>query len=318
MATTTDYLNQLKKDLTTAKTNLANLGVEVLESDTFTEVSAKMADIKASGSGEVEVQANGNSSNYAWMHAVTELPKIIVRNVSTKGLNHFFKFYSGEILNIDFTKMDQSASSIANMFESCASLKEIHGLEGLDTKDVTTMTNLFQNCRNLLSVDLSNFDTGNVTSMSNMFSECKMLTSLNLSNFNTSKVTNMTSMFYLCSSLSSLDISSFDMSKVTSVSGMFALPIKNTSLTDLKFGYNYGAGFSTTQSSNYSYYRLDVSKYEGLTETSIISILNGLYDIKSKGCNPQQCILGETNLAKLTSEGQQALAQAQAYGWTVS
>ena len=44
-----------------------------------------------------------------------------------------------------------------------------------------------------------------------------------------------------------------------------------------------------------------------------------LYDIKTKGCNVQQVILGSTNLAKLTSaEGQAALTRATNYGWTVS
>ena len=34
------------------------------------------------------------------------------------------------------------------------------------------MNNLFNKCRNLTELDLSNFDTKNVTDMSEMFSQC--------------------------------------------------------------------------------------------------------------------------------------------------
>jgi hypothetical protein len=39
-----------------------------------------------------------------------------------------------------------------------------------------------------------------------------------------------------------------------------------------------------------------------LTHDSLMNVINNLYDIKSKGCNTQQLVLGSTNLAKLTAE----------------
>ena len=81
-----------------------------------------------------------------------------------------------------------------------------------------------------------------------------------------------------------------------------------------------GEAYLTTASANYSDYTLNISsatKY--LTEQSLINILTNLYDIATKGCNPQKVVLGSTNLAKLASEdGQQALAQAQQFGWNIS
>ena len=66
-------------------------------------------------------------------------------------------------------------------------------------------------------------------------------------------------------------------------------------------------------------YKLDLSSSTKLTEQSIINIFNNLYDIATKGCNAQQVVLGSTNLAKLTSEeGQTALTNATAKGWTIS
>ena len=76
--------------------------------------------------------------------------------------------------------------------------------DNVDTSNVTNMYGMFQNCRNLTSLDLSNFDTSNVTNMYKMFGDCKILTSLNLSNFNTSNVKYMASMFYQCINLTNI------------------------------------------------------------------------------------------------------------------
>ena len=82
---------------------------------------------------------------------------------------------------------------------------------------------------------------------------------------------------------------------------------------------NLGQAYKTTTSANYSSYKLDLSSCKKLTEQSLINVLTNLYDIKTKGCKAQQVVIGSTNLAKLTSEeGQQALSNAQAKGWTVS
>ena len=91
----------------------------------------------------------------------------------------------------------------------------------IDTSNVANMSNMFTNCSNLTSLDLSIFDTNNVTNMSYMFSACSSLTSLGLSSFNTSSVTNMSSMFRNCSKLTNLNISNFDFTKVISYSNIF-------------------------------------------------------------------------------------------------
>ena len=62
------------------------------------------------------------------------------------------------------------------------------------------MLGMFYGCRNLISLDLSNFNTSSVTNMEYMFYNCKNLISLDLSNFNTSSVTSMRDMFYGCNS----------------------------------------------------------------------------------------------------------------------
>ena len=62
-------------------------------------------------------------------------------------------------------------------------------------KHLININYIFFECKQLLSIDLSNFNTNNVTNMEYMFYNCSSLTSLNLSNFNTINVTNMGGMF---------------------------------------------------------------------------------------------------------------------------
>ena len=93
----------------------------------------------------------------------------------------------------------------------------------IDTSKVTDMRSMFYSCKNLTTLDLSNFDTSNVTNMEWMFYDCKSLTSLDLSGFDTSKVTSMDSMFYGCRKINKLYLSS----------GFF----NSTSLTTYEFKY---------------------------------------------------------------------------------
>ena len=61
----------------------------------------------------------------------------------------------------------------------------------INTSNVTNMQNMFKNCSNLKSLDLSNFDTSNVTKMYSMFYGCSNLETLDLSNFSTSNMSSM-------------------------------------------------------------------------------------------------------------------------------
>ena len=115
-------------------------------------------------------------------------------------------------------------------FGNKENIKSIKKLKGLDTSNVKDMSNMFNSCSKLTSLDLSSFNTSNVTNMGYMFSDCSSLTSLDLSNFNTSKVNDIGTMFYQCSSLTSLDLSSFDTSKVTNTEYMFYYCSSLTSL----------------------------------------------------------------------------------------
>ena len=140
-------------------------------------------------------------------------------------------------------------TSLKDFFRDCTGLNEITGLKYLNTAEVTDMSFMFWNCKNLSSLDLTNFNTtkvenmsgmfhscqklssltlsesfntANVTDMSNMFSYCNMLEKLNLSNFNTTKVEDMSYMFYMCQKLTELNLSNFKTEKVKNMKYMFS------------------------------------------------------------------------------------------------
>lgn len=100
-------------------------------------------------------------------------------------------------------------------------IKQIDGLQYLNTDSVTNMAHMFNYCQKLTSLDLSKFNTANVTDMQSMFNQCIALTSLDLSSFNTANVTTMASMFAGCQKATSIKVSSFNTDNVTSMAYMF-------------------------------------------------------------------------------------------------
>ena len=78
------------------------------------------------------------------------------------------------------------------MFNLCINLKEIKGINNLNTSKVTQLAAIFGICLKLEYLDLSNFDTSNFTNMEFMFYGCQMLKEIKgINNFNTINVINM-------------------------------------------------------------------------------------------------------------------------------
>ena len=121
----------------------------------------------------------------------------------------------------DASFRDFRPTTTAMWFHCCGELKQIEGLEYLNTSEVKDMSSMFFACESLTSLDLKNFNTQNVTDMSSMFAYCESLTSLDLKNFNTQNVTDMSRMFYDCVELTSLDLKNFNTQNVTNMGEMF-------------------------------------------------------------------------------------------------
>ena len=70
------------------------------------------------------------------------------------------------------------------------------------------MPQMFDNCKSLISLDISNFNTENVIYMYGIFGSYESLFSFNVSNFNTNKMNSIMCIFEIVI-LFSLDISNF-------------------------------------------------------------------------------------------------------------
>ena len=139
---------------------------------------------------------------------------------NSKSLIDYYVTNIDESVPCQATVTCKNVDNMNYMFGHCKDLTSLD-LSNFATSKVTNMWGMFCGCRSLTTLDLSGFDTSNVLDMSFMFDSCHSLTTLDLSNFNTSNVCNTYSMFSDCRSLTSLDLSSFDTSKVRNMSYMF-------------------------------------------------------------------------------------------------
>lgn len=133
---------------------------------------------------------------------------------------------------------DETHTTCSKWFSGCTNLTSIEGIENLNTSNVKYMNEMFGQCSNLETLDLSHFNTEKVGNMSNMFNGCTKLRDLNISSFNTENVTNMYGMFYGCSSLETLDLSHFN--------------TKNVLYTGLCYMFNGCSSLSSLDVSNFT------------------------------------------------------------------
>ena len=180
--------------------------------------------------------------------------------VTGRGWNDYVSSITKVVFDASFA--EYRPTSTAYWFYKCETLANITGIENLKTDEVTDMSNMFDKCSGLTSLDVSNFNTENVKGMSSMFRGCSGLTSVNVSNFNTSNVTDMYGMFYDCSKLTNLDVSNFKTDNVTSMSHMFcgcsgltSLDVSkfNTSkVTDMMQMFGFCSGLTALDVSNFN------------------------------------------------------------------
>lgn len=151
-------------------------------------------------------------------------------------------FYSCSTLKeLDLSKFNtRDVTTMHQMFQDCSSLETIKFGDDFNTSKVENMLRMFKGCEKLKGLDLRNhFYTENVLTMQEMFQNCKSLKSLDVLGFNTEKVSCMSSMFYGLESITSLNLSSFNTEIVSDMGYMFDLC---TNLTTLNLSsFNTGA-----------------------------------------------------------------------------
>ena len=173
-----------------------------------------------------------------------------------------------------------NVTSMRQMFQNCSNLTELD-LSKLNTSKVTDMYEMFYGCTNLKSIDLSSFDTSAVIDMRRMFDGCKEMVNIDVSHFNTSNVTTMSQIFYRCEKLEELDLSNFDTSNVTDMSWMFescyslkTIDVSNFNTSNVTEMYAMFRGCSNLVS-------LDLCNFDTSKVTDMASMFNGCSSLKN-------------------------------------
>ena len=205
-----------------------------------------------------------------------------------------------------------------------------------DTSNVTNMSDMFYDCRNLTTIPL--IDTSNATNMSNMFYNCERLTTI--PELNTGNVTNMDSIFYYCVRLTAIPV--LNTSNVTNMLNMFrncinliTIPELNTSnVSNMRNMFSDCPSITTIPALDVSnvndmgsiFYScrnlteihmtgmkvsFDIHYSTKFTREALVEILNNLATVTST----KTLTMGSTNLAKLTNEDK---AIATNKGWTLA
>ena len=166
-------------------------------------------------------------------------------------------------------------TSCYSWFYDFGNLKQIEGIENLNTTNVTEMASMFYGCSQLTSLDVTHFNTEKVTNMLQMFTDCRCLTSLDVTHFNTENVANMGSMFYGCSSLTSLDVTNFNTANVSGMNHMFFGCSSLTSLDVTNFNTENVLAMNDMFSGCSSLTSLDVSHFNTKNVEYIMNIFKG-------------------------------------------
>lgn len=195
--------------------------------DATKTLTFKYEEMETLGTNEYELNSGTNSPKWCDLHK-SEITKAVFAPsfAEARPTTCAYWFVSCKKLKniegIEFLNTEK-VKDMRGMFYECICLENLD-LSKFDTKKVTNMRNMFYNCQKLKTLDLSSFETDMVTNMESMFYKCILLNTLKLTNkFNTQKVEDMCSMFNSCKELKTINLSGFDTQNVEDMSYMFNL-----------------------------------------------------------------------------------------------
>ena len=116
--------------------------------------------------------------------------------------------------------IDYKVKSLSQLFQNCDCIESIN-IKKFYRNNIKDMSKMFYRCSSLKEIIFSAYNVDNIENMSNMFFGCSSLKELNLSNFNTNNLKDMAYMLSGCSSLKKLDLSNFITNNVIDMSFLF-------------------------------------------------------------------------------------------------
>lgn len=276
--TTQQYINSLKKDRKVLVDNLVSKGIEANESETFTTLAPKVANI-----GDVSIDdCSYFFSNGARVNEFLNNPSLFS---TLKLKNTFSMFDSYNILkenvldNILLNMSFYNEANISNMFRGYTGAN-IYNLSETTLNTVPDWSHLFDGI-NARSVDLSNIDTSNVINMSYMFNGTYNINWNGFQNLNMSNVVNTSYMFNTSShNFGNFILLNYDMQNVVNASRMFNyMRIWNAPLVQIDNFELTNAENVIAMFDNMSFYNttnLDLSGVKFYKEINAYSMFGGL------------------------------------------
>ncbi|WP_338231247.1 BspA family leucine-rich repeat surface protein [Companilactobacillus muriivasis] len=146
-----------------------------------------------------------------------------IQNIDTSQTTSMANLFQGDMSldKLDLSSFKTEKVTNMNAMFDYSGIEELN-LSGMDTSQVTDMTNMFSDMTNIKELDLSSFNTDKVTSLADLFMNDKSLVKVDISGFSGSNLKSINGMFSGCSALESIDLSKIYVTNLGSEnSGMF-------------------------------------------------------------------------------------------------
>ncbi len=168
-----------------------------------------------------------NWTNFGALLAGSALTSVNITGMNTSKAKNMTALLSGtKLQTVDISTLDTSnVTDMSDMFNTCRELITITGINTLNTLNVITMYRMFKDCMALTSLDLSGWNVSNVNNFSNMFKGCSSLETIYLSGWLLNESIDVDSMFSGCTALQNIHLENTqfpdDVSNITNTSTMF-------------------------------------------------------------------------------------------------
>ena len=177
-------------------------------------INSNLSDIKNiteifrfNNSDIIDFQGLKNTQNIKDMSAMFYVNKNLkeikhFNNINTENCETFeiLFFCCDSLETIDISHFNlKKCKSLNGVFDNCTGLKEIKGLDIIDTSNVEDMSFMFYCCYSLKSIDISHLNTSNCKNISNLFDSCYILEEvIGLENLNIENIENNSDIFENC------------------------------------------------------------------------------------------------------------------------
>ena len=163
-----------------------------------------------------------------WIYTLNDIDKIVTLHSYT-GSSTNVRVYSSYNINNQIYRTAIGNNPSANdtngyMFSNNKTINSIIFDKGIDMSKTTNINNMFANCGNLISIQMSSLDTSNIINMVSLFIGCTKLKNIDIETLNTGNVKYMMTLFFGCNAIETLDLSNWDTKNLESMPSAFCMP----------------------------------------------------------------------------------------------